>query len=105
MARKTKSTEQLRDEIAAQKAALADMRRALKVREREEQKAAAAARAEADRALADRMLAKLRSELADADDDELQLVFERMLAARMHDQPVAPFLLAQVRAERSGAAA
>ncbi len=102
MARKTKSTEQLRDEIAAQKAALADMRRALKAREREEQKAAAAARAEADRALADRMLAKLRSELADADDDELQLVFERMLAARMHDQPVAPFLLAQVRAERSG---
>lgn len=105
MARKTKSTEQLRDEIAAQKAALADMRRALKVREREEQKAAAAARAEADRALADRMLAKLRSELADADDDELQLVFERMLAARMHDQPVAPFLLAQVRAERSGVGA
>lgn len=102
MARKTKSTEQLRDEIAAQKAALADMRRALKAREREEQKAAAAARAEADRALADRMLAKLRSELADADDDELQLVFERMLAARMHDQPVAPFLLGQVRAERSG---
>lgn len=105
MARKTKSTEQLRDEIAAQKAALADMRRALKAREREEQKAAAAARAEADRALADRMLAKLRSELADADDDELQLVFERMLAARMHDQPVAPFLLAQVRAERSGVGA
>ena len=102
MARKTKSTEQLRDEIAAQKAALADMRRALKAREREEQKAAAAARAEADRALADRMLAKLRSELADADDEELTLVFDRMLAARMHDQPVAPFLLGQVRAERSG---
>ena len=87
MARKTKSTEQLRAEIDAQKAALADMRRALKAREREEQKAAAAARAEADRALADRMLAKLRSELADATDDELTLVFERMLAARMHDQP------------------
>ena len=102
MARKSKSTEQMREEIAAQKAALADMRRALKAREREEQKAAAAARAEADRALADRMLAKLRAELADATDDELQLVFERMLAARMHDQPVAPFLLAQVRAERSG---
>ena len=101
MARKSKSTEQLREEIAAQKAALADMRRALKAREREEQKAAAAARAEADRALADRMLAKLRSELADATDDELMLVFERMLAARMHDQPVAPFLLGQVRAERA----
>lgn len=102
MARKTKTTEQLRAEIDAQKAALADMRRALKAREREEQKAAAAARAEADRALADRLLAKLRSELADATDDELMLVFERMLAARMHDQPVAPFLLGQVRAERSG---
>lgn len=105
MTRKTKSTEQMRAEIAAQKAALADMRRALKAREREEQKAAAAARAEADRALADRMLAKLRSELADATDDELTLVFDRMLAARMHDQPVAPFLLAQVRAERSGVGA
>ena len=102
MTRKTKTTEQLRAEIDAQKAALADMRRALKAREREEQKAAAAARAEADRALADCMLAKLRSELADADDEELTLVFDRMLAARMHDQPVAPFLLGQVRAERSG---
>lgn len=102
MARKSKSTEQMREEIAAQKAALADMRRALKAREREEQKAAAAARAEADRALADRLLSKLRSELPDATDDELTLVFDRMLAARMHDQPVAPFLLAQVRAERSG---
>ena len=102
MARKSKSTEQLRAEIDAQKAALADMRRALKAREREEQKAAAAARAEADRALADRMLAKLRAELADATDDELMLVFERMLAARMDGEPIAQYLLAQVRVERSG---
>lgn len=102
MARKSKSTEQLRAEIDAQKAALADMRRALKAREREEQKAAAAARAEADRALADRLLSKLRTELADATDDELMLVFGRMLAARMDGEPIAQFLLGQVRAERSG---
>lgn len=102
MTRKTKTTEQLRAEIDAQKAALADMRRVLKAREREEQKAAAAARAEADRALADRLLAKLRSELPDATDDELMFVFERMLAARMDGEPIAQYLLAQVRVERSG---
>lgn len=76
MSKKVKSAEQIRAELDA-----------LKARE-----------AESDRKLADAMLACVREAIGcDATDAELLDVVQRVLALKMHDQPVAPWALSMVR--------
>lgn len=98
VSKKNKSAEQIRAELDALKAREAEMRRALRKQQRAEAAAKAAAKAESDRKLADAMLACVREAIGcDATDAELLDVVQRVLALKMHDQPVAPWALSMVR--------
>lgn len=102
MAKKTKTAADIRADIAAQQASLAEMKKALRAQERAEAKAAAAAKAEADAKLAAATLKQLRGYLPeDASDAELTAVVERIFALNMDGRPVAEWALAQVREHRS----
>lgn len=102
MMKKTKTAAEIRAEIAAQQATLADMKKALRAQQRAEAKAAAAAKAEADAKLAAATLKQLRGYLPeDASDAELTAVVERIFALNMDGRPVAEWALAQVREHRS----
>ena len=105
MTKRAKTVAELRKEIDSQKAKLDAMRKSLRAQQRREAKAAAAAKAERDRALADTLLRDLLVAFGESGEPSVEgtrAAFGLMLHLRIQERPIAEWALAEVRAQRIG---